>query len=610
MAGPGDDDDLYADLYGDTSQDVSAGPPPSATQRGPPPSKSTAAASTAASDSRSSFIPAAASTVNASAGGGGSNSPSANRTSSNNHNSVQSSGHVGANWAAHHSSTNAVQPSTFQSRMLSSSNFRSDSDQNQAGNGGNGAYNGGGGSNAESESGGRYGGSGSGSYSNWGNDSNGGNNGGHRGKARDDDSEGQSTKMFVGGLNWDTTDESLRTYMSQFGKVTHCSVMRDQATGRSRGFGFLTFDDPKAVNAVMVKEHYLDGKLIDPKRAIPRPDQVKIAKIFVGGISPVTTSESFKRFFSQYGEVLDVTLMMDKDTGRPRGYGFVTFADEKTVGVVMSQNQLVMDGKSVDIRRAHQRGQENQQGQQGGGAGGQRRGGSGQTYESGRTNNDSSGGFGVQMSGSSGAGAMNMGMGMMNPMMMNPMMGMGMGMGGGGFDPQAMAQLYQNMGWGGPNWNPQAAFQQMLASMGGGAYGGMAMGLAGGGGGGGRGYGGGGQYGGGHQNHRHNNNHGGGDSAARPLAGGGGGDERPGRNLLDASAAGLPPRPNNSVEAGAHHENGGAVDRDRRSSRDGYGRDRDRADYRERDSRDSRERERSPSGRRDGGYDDRRADRR
>lgn len=38
--------------------------------------------------------------------------------------------------------------------------------------------------------------------------------------------------------------------------------MRDAATGRSRGFGFLTFKDPKTVNIVMVKEHHLDGKIV------------------------------------------------------------------------------------------------------------------------------------------------------------------------------------------------------------------------------------------------------------------------------------------------------------------------------------------------------------
>lgn len=60
--------------------------------------------------------------------------------------------------------------------------------------------------------------------------------------------------------------ESLRDYFSQFGEVQECTVMRDSATGRSRGFGFLTFRDAKTVNTVMVKEHYLDGKIVSPKR--------------------------------------------------------------------------------------------------------------------------------------------------------------------------------------------------------------------------------------------------------------------------------------------------------------------------------------------------------
>jgi RNA-binding protein Musashi len=59
-----------------------------------------------------------------------------------------------------------------------------------------------------------------------------------------------------------TLQESLRAYFEQFGEITECTVMRENQTGRSRGFGFLTFKDPKCVNAVMVKEHVLDGKIV------------------------------------------------------------------------------------------------------------------------------------------------------------------------------------------------------------------------------------------------------------------------------------------------------------------------------------------------------------
>lgn len=67
--------------------------------------------------------------------------------------------------------------------------------------------------------------------------------------------------MFVGGLNWDTNDETLQGYFAQFGKVVSCNIMRDQL-GRSRGFAFLTFEDAASVNAVMAKEHIVDGKVV------------------------------------------------------------------------------------------------------------------------------------------------------------------------------------------------------------------------------------------------------------------------------------------------------------------------------------------------------------
>ncbi|KAJ3510513.1 hypothetical protein NM208_g15520 [Fusarium decemcellulare] len=171
----------------------------------------------------------------------------------------------------------------------------------------------------------------------------------HKASAKEDG------KMFIGGLNWETTDQSLRDYFSQFGEVVECTVMRDSSTGRSRGFGFLTFKDAKTVNIVMVKEHFLDGKIIDPKRAIPRDEQEKTSKIFVGGVSQETTDQEFKEYFAQFGRVVDATLMMDKDTGRPRGFGFVTFESEAGVDACINV-PLEIHGKPIEVKKAQPRG--------------------------------------------------------------------------------------------------------------------------------------------------------------------------------------------------------------------------------------------------------------
>jgi hypothetical protein len=113
---------------------------------------------------------------------------------------------------------------------------------------------------------------------------------------------------------------------------------------------------------------------IDPKRAIPRDEQEKTSKIFVGGVSQEATETDFRQFFAQFGNVLDCTLMMDKDTGRPRGFGFVTFDDDVAVERALSQ-PLAIHGKPIEVKRAEPRGNLREEG--GGGGRGGRFGGAG-----------------------------------------------------------------------------------------------------------------------------------------------------------------------------------------------------------------------------------------
>uniref|UniRef100_A0A8C2M188 Musashi RNA-binding protein 2 n=1 Tax=Cricetulus griseus TaxID=10029 RepID=A0A8C2M188_CRIGR len=91
------------------------------------------------------------------------------------------------------------------------------------------------------------------------------------------DSQHDPGKMFIGGLSWQTSPDSLRDYFSKFGEIRECMVMRDPTTKRSRGFGFVTFADPASVDKVLGQPHHeLDSKTIDPKVAFPRRAQPKV----------------------------------------------------------------------------------------------------------------------------------------------------------------------------------------------------------------------------------------------------------------------------------------------------------------------------------------------
>jgi hypothetical protein len=72
--------------------------------------------------------------------------------------------------------------------------------------------------------------------------------------------ENMSKKLFVGGLSWDTTDSSLNQAFESFGEVTEAKVITDRESGRSRGFGFVTFVEASSATNAQAE---MDGTTLD-----------------------------------------------------------------------------------------------------------------------------------------------------------------------------------------------------------------------------------------------------------------------------------------------------------------------------------------------------------
>ncbi|XP_077332122.1 DAZ-associated protein 1 isoform X5 [Lithobates pipiens] len=182
-------------------------------------------------------------------------------------------------------------------------------------------------------------------------------------------------KLFVGGLDWSTTQETLRTYFSQYGEVVDCVIMKDKTTNQSRGFGFVKFKDPNCVGTVLAsRPHTLDGRNIDPKPCTPRGMQPersrsreewqpksprtesnKSNKVFVGGIPHNCGEAELRDYFKRFGVVTEVVMIYDAEKQRPRGFGFITFEDDQSVDQAVNMHFHDIMGKKVEVKRAEPR---------------------------------------------------------------------------------------------------------------------------------------------------------------------------------------------------------------------------------------------------------------
>lgn len=174
-------------------------------------------------------------------------------------------------------------------------------------------------------------------------------------------------KLFVGGISWDTNEDRLRDYFQNFGEVVEAVIMRDRATGRARGFGFVVFADPAVAERVVMEKHVIDGRTVEAKKAVPRDDHnilirnnrsisspgpTRTKKIFVGGLPSTITESDFKKYFDQFGIITDVVVMYDHNTQRPRGFGFITYDSEDAVDRVLYKTFHELKGKMVEVKRA------------------------------------------------------------------------------------------------------------------------------------------------------------------------------------------------------------------------------------------------------------------
>ncbi|KAL9261279.1 RNA-binding protein CP33, chloroplastic-like protein [Drosera capensis] len=171
--------------------------------------------------------------------------------------------------------------------------------------------------------------------------------------------------IYVGNLPYTMTASELAEILSEAGEVKSAEIMYDRITGRSRGFAFVKMGSIRDVIAAikMFNESQIGGRTVEVsmpevpqgrKRKFTKPT-IRVSsqrfvdtphKLYVGNLPWTLTSEALRDVFARQPGLVSAKIVYEWETGKSRGYGFVTFRSAEDAKAALA----AMDGAEVEGR--------------------------------------------------------------------------------------------------------------------------------------------------------------------------------------------------------------------------------------------------------------------
>ncbi|KAI8318865.1 the first Two Rrm domains of Fir in the complex with Fbp Nbox peptide, partial [Martensiomyces pterosporus] len=160
------------------------------------------------------------------------------------------------------------------------------------------------------------------------------------------------SRVYVGSINFELTEEHIYKVFAEFGSVRSVSMSKDPATGRHKGFGFVEYDVPEAATLAM---EVMNGTMLGGRQLkIGRPNNYTMAvmqgfpqppdeRIYVANVNEAISEDSLREIFAPFGEIKACILAPDMVLRKPKGWGFIEFADPAAA----EQAALAMNGFSL-----------------------------------------------------------------------------------------------------------------------------------------------------------------------------------------------------------------------------------------------------------------------
>lgn len=172
------------------------------------------------------------------------------------------------------------------------------------------------------------------------------------------DSDPIHRKIFVHGLAWDTTTETLASAFSPYGPVEECNVVTDKTTGRSKGYGFVLLKTRAAARkALKEPQRKIGNRMASCQLACAGPVQnqpqsaasdASGRRLYVANVGPQIAAEKLRAFFAKFGDIEDGSLGgIDKETGKFRGYAIIVYTSVEGIKKALEEPVKFFDGSKL-----------------------------------------------------------------------------------------------------------------------------------------------------------------------------------------------------------------------------------------------------------------------
>ncbi|WOG91272.1 hypothetical protein DCAR_0310520 [Daucus carota subsp. sativus] len=173
-------------------------------------------------------------------------------------------------------------------------------------------------------------------------------------------------KIFVGNLPFSCDSATLAGLFESSGNVEMVEVIYDKISGRSRGFGFVTMSSVEEVQAAVEQfnGYELDGRPLRVNSGPPPPREDNpfraprsggrsfdnTNRVYVGNLSWGVDNLALETLFSEQGKVMEAKVVYDRESGRSRGFGFVTYGSANEVNrAIDALNGADLDGRQIRV---------------------------------------------------------------------------------------------------------------------------------------------------------------------------------------------------------------------------------------------------------------------